>query len=314
MKGKNLKALFAAGMATACLLCMITACTPSNGSSGTNGGDTTGGDEEEFVLPEAVQNYSIVWRDEFDGNKLNEKNWDYQHGVNDVYHGVENRTKYWGNNELQYYTEDAVTVEDGNLVITAEKQQYEGMEYTSARILTRDLQSFTFGYFEAKMKLPAEQGMWPAFWLLPQPSSYSSDHNEYGGWAASGELDIMEAKGREKNITSGALHFGGGYPANVHKSQRTTLSSNIDEWHTYGVDWRTDGITWYVDGTAFMTLENGEWYSSAAPDSETAPFDKPFYILFNLAVGGNFDGGVKPKDDFTSASMYVDYVRVFQKK
>lgn len=268
----------------------------------------------EATMPVSdVGELEMVWRDEFSGNALDLNKWGYQTGVHDVYHGKENHTLYWGNNELQYYTEEAVSVSDGNLVITAKKQEYEDMEYTSARILTRDLASFTYGYFEAKMKLPATEGMWPAFWMLPQPTDYSADKNVYGTWAANGEIDIMEARGRLPYEMGTALHFGGNYPNNTYKNETVALESSIEEWHTYGIDWREDKITWYVDGEAVFTLTSDDWWTSAS-DGESAPFDQPFYILLNLAVGGNYDGGRKPPEDFTSASMYVDYVRVYSHK
>lgn len=259
-----------------------------------------------------IEGYSLVWRDEFDGNAIDANKWEFQTGTHDVYHGVVNRTENWGNNELQYYTEDSAKVEDGNLVISAQRRDYEGKEYTSARIITRDRAYFTYGYFEARMKTPAIDGMWPAFWMLPQPTDFTADRNEYGTWAANGEIDIMEAKGRQKNIVGTTLHYGGQWPNNTYKNASYTLQSNTDEWHTYGIDWRADGMTWYIDGENVFSMKNSDWYSTAAPDNPSAPFDVDFYILLNLAVGGNYDNGVKPSDDFTSANMYVDYVRVYQ--
>ena len=256
-----------------------------------------------------IEGLTLVWSDEFDGTELDLSKWGYQIGVRDEYHGKLGNTWYWGNNELQYYTKDSVSVADGVLTITASRRDYEGMEYTSARILTRDLASFTYGYFEARIKLPVEHGMWPAFWMMPQPSGTSSTRNEYGGWSASGEIDIMEARGRVPMEVGNALHYGGN--PHVYSADAQKLDTPISEWHTYGLDWQPDCITWYVDGEVAFKVTSSQWWTSAS-DEEFAPFDKPFYLILNLAVGGNYDGGIKPPEDFESACMCVDYVRVYK--
>lgn len=265
----------------------------------------------EIVPVAPLEGLKLCWSDEFEGTSLDRTKWNYQLGIRDVYHDVVSNTLNWGNNELQYYTEDAVSVQDGSLVITAERREYEGMGFTSGRIVTRDLAKFTYGYFEAKMRTPAIEGMWPAFWMLPQPTDTHSTDNVYGGWATNGEIDIMEAKGRLGNVIDNTLHFGGSWPNNKYKSQSYTMETNTEEWHVYGIEWREDHMTWYIDGNVSHSMKSSDWYSDAS-DSESAPFDVPFYLLFDLAVGGNYDGGRKPAESFRSASMYVDYVRVFQ--
>lgn len=284
--------------------------TDSSGtdSSGTDssGGDGSGGDVSDGEL-------ELYWSDEFDGTSLDLTKWGYQTGTQDNYYGTLGPA-YWGNDELQYYTQDAVKVENGALVITAQKRQMGDRQYTSARILTRDLASFTYGYFEARMKTPAIEGMWPAFWMLPQPTNHSSTNNVYGGWAANGEIDIMEAKGRLQNVVDTTLHFGGGWPTNTYRTASYTMQTSTEEWHTYGVDWQPDTMTWYIDGKVVFRLNSSVWYSEAAPDNDRAPFDQPFYLLLNLAVGGKYDSYRNPPADFTSASMYVDYVRVYKYK
>ncbi|MDE6505384.1 MAG: family 16 glycosylhydrolase [Clostridia bacterium] len=256
--------------------------------------------------------YALIWNDEFEGTSLDTSKWDYQIGIKDNYHGKEYGENYWGNWELQYYTQNAVSVADGSLKITATKQNMGDRSYTSGRILTRDKASWTYGYFEAKIKTPTGDGMWPAFWMLPQPSSFDNITNEYGGWAANGEIDIMEAKGRLNNKVDTTIHFGGAWPDNQYLTHETTLSSNTDQWHTYAVDWTEDYIAWYVDGRQVYKLLNNQWYSTAS-QSAAAPFDKPFYILLNLAVGGTYDPSAQIDPNFTSAAMYVDYVRVYEK-
>jgi len=293
-----------------CGFLTITLCLTVGLSSCTTPPDD--GPKEELPVPVVpLDGMKLVWRDEFDGNELDATKWDYQHGIRDVYHGNESNTLYWGNNELQSYTEDAVSVHDGMLEITASRQESGDMEFTSGRILTRDLASFTYGYFEAKMRTPAQEGMWPAFWMLPQPSDTHSTNNQYGGWAANGEIDIMEAKGRLSNVIDNTLHFGGGWPNHKYKGNSSTMETNTEAWHVYSLDWREDKITWYIDGKVSHSMNSNEWYTLSS-ESESAPFDVPFYLLINLAVGGNYDGGRRPSFEFQSASMYVDYVRVYQ--
>ncbi len=252
----------------------------------------------------------LVWHDEFDGNELDLTKWGYQYGVQDNYGGKVTGPIYWGNNEQQYYTEDAVSVSNGMLCITAKKQAMGDRSYTSGRILTRDLASFTYGYIEARIQTPAITGMWPAFWMLPQPLQVGSSNNVYGGWAKSGEIDIMEIRGRNTGVTTCALHYGGG-SNNTYKGSSCQLDGTIDEFHVYAIDWTEDRITWLVDGKAFFTMSADEWWTESSSE-KSAPFDQPFFILLNLAVGGTFDGNRNPPDSFTSASMYVDYVRVYQ--
>ena len=258
------------------------------------------------------EGYRLVWRDEFNGASLDTAKWGYQTGIKDIY-GSSVGPDYWGNGELQYYTEDAVSVENGSLKITATKQQQGDRPYTSGRILTRDKASFTYGYFEARMKTPTGSGMWPAFWMLPQPSSPANSENEYGGWPANGEIDIMEAKGRLENKVDTTLHFGKAWDAHDYVTKETTLSSNTDEWHTYAVDWTADAISWFVDGQKVLTVTKDRWWSQdVSNQGKSQPFDKPFYIIFNLAVGGMYDSYNQPDGSFTSAAMYVDYVRVYE--
>lgn len=258
------------------------------------------------------EGYRLVWRDEFNGASLDTAKWGYQTGIKDIY-GSSVGPDYWGNGELQYYTEDAVSVADGSLKITATKQQQGDRLYTSGRILTRDKASFTYGYFEARMKTPTGSGMWPAFWMLPQPSSPANSENEYGGWPANGEIDIMEAKGRLENKVDTTLHFSKAWNAHDYVTKETTLSSNTDEWHTYAVDWTADAISWFVDGQKVLTVTKDRWWSQdVSNQGKSQPFDKPFYIIFNLAVGGMYDSYNQPDGSFTSAAMYVDYVRVYE--
>lgn len=266
----------------------------------------------------AKDSLTLVWHDEFDGDSLNMDNWSYQTGTHDVY-GDSTGAANWGNSELQSYQQDNVKLEDGNLVITAkrEEEKVDGKSFTSGRITTRGKFTTLYGYVEARMQLPAVSGMWPAFWMLPQPSSTDKTGNVYGGWARNGELDIMEARGRLPDEIDTTLHFGDNWPKNTYKSNKAYLSTPITEWHTYAVDWRKDYIAWIVDGEETFRLTYKQWWTASVSQEENpyAPFDQPFYILFNLAVGGTYDklgnDEIKANMDFTSASMRVDYVRVY---
>jgi len=243
--------------------------------------------------------YQLDWADEFNGETLDSSKWDYQLGT-----GSSEGLRYWGNEEKQYYTKENVRLEDGMLIITAKKEDKNEMAYTSGRLLTRGNYATLFGRIEARIALPKGTGLWPAFWMLPQDSPY-------GGWAASGEIDIMEAKGRLPEYYSGAIHFGGRWPRNQHTTTGSYCfpdSGTIEDFHVYAVEWTDKQITWLCDDKIVGKVT--EWKSENNPFP--APFDVPFYIVLNLAVGGLFDGSREPAPSFTSAEMKVDYVRVYK--
>ncbi len=243
--------------------------------------------------------YRLVWNDEFDGNGIDGSKWSF-----------ENIGTGGGNNELQYYTsrpENART-ENGHLVIEARKENYTGpdgtRQYTSARLRTLNKGDWTFGRMEARMKLPRGQGMWPAFWMLPTD-------NKYGNWAASGEIDIMEAvnTSASDNRVYGTLHYGGGWPSNTHTGNAFSPSTSVaDNYHTYAVEWEPGAIRWYVDNVQYAT-QTGWWSAGGA---YPAPFDQRFHVLLNLAVGGQWPGNPDGNTSFPQR-MEVDFVRVYQK-
>lgn len=297
---------------------------------------------KDYADPGKVkEGYELIWADEFDGNYgtanvdgetgLNLDNWAYQLGD-----GSTDCGNYgWGNNELQSYTDNEKNIAvnedlngdgiaDGFLRITAsyEEDGYvyaaeSSKKYTSARIRTTTstdaLFNTTYGYIEARISLPATQGAWPAFWMLPQSTDI------YGSWPVSGELDIMETCGGfsdgSNNMACGTLHWG--TPSHVYKgSGYVELDSDYTYFHTYAVDWQPGQITWYYDGVAINTITNWESAFSGASDSLTfdAPFDQPYYLLLNLAVDGGTFGGTANKAAFKDdINMYVDYVRVYQR-
>jgi beta-glucanase (GH16 family) len=231
---------------------------------------------------------TLLWSDEFNGSSLNTNNWNYNVGYPNV------------NNELETYTSrmQNITVAGGKLLITALQESYQGYGYTSAKINSSGKQSFTYGRFEASIKLPSTQGMWPAFWMMPENSVY-------GSWPASGEIDIMEEKGSNPYLNFGTIHYGPN-SANATSSGGTfTDFNNLSEgFHTYAVEWKPDTINWFLDNHNYYTVTK----NSIAPDAW--PFDQSFYIIFNLAVGGWFGGNPDGTTIFPQ-TMEVDYVRVY---
>lgn len=241
---------------------------------------------------------TLVWSDEFDATQLDPEVWFFENGDGSQY-GIPG----WGNNELQWYLEDSAKLEDGMLVITAREESAGGKNYTSARLHTRDRFAFRFGRIEARIRLPGGQGTWPAFWMLPQD-------NIYGTWAASGEIDVVEAvnlNGTGGNTVFGTIHYGGEFPENQSSGNEYLVPADATaEFHTYAFEWDATEMRWYVDDILYSTQNS--WSTTAAPFP--APFDERFYILFNVAVGGNFPGPPNSATEFP-VTMEVDYVRVY---
>lgn len=255
---------------------------------------------ESWLTPiPSYPGYELVFSDEFYGSRINYENWSHQLGDGTAY-GL---PAGWGNNELQYYTPrpENSYVSNGNLVIVARHEPYQGRNYTSARLRSFAKQDFLYGRIEARIKLPSTQGIWPAFWMLPTDW-------EYGGWAASGEIDIVESTNVADTIY-GAIHYGGQWPANTSSGGSYSDGNDFsDDFHTYAIDWEPTRIRWYVDGILY-NAENS-WWSSGG--SYPAPFDKPFHLLLNVAVGGNWPGDPNESSTFPQ-EMLIDYVRVYQK-
>lgn len=255
-----------------------------------------------FAAVEAARaDEQLVWSDEFDGTALNENNWSYMLGDGSQY-----GNPGWGNNEWQYYTSrpENVFVSNGELHIVARQESFAGFNYTSARLRTLNKADFLYGRIEGRIKLPSTKGIWPAFWMLPTESPL-------GGWASSGEIDIMESVNLADTVY-GTIHYGGPWPDNQHSGG--TRIDGIDysqDFHVYAVEWTPQFIRWYVDGAPYYTRVASNWYSTAAPDDDNAPFDHPFHILLNVAVGGNFPGYPDGSSQFPQ-EMVVDWVRVYQ--
>jgi beta-glucanase (GH16 family) len=242
-----------------------------------------------------VTNCTLVWSDEFDGTAVDTNKWEFMIGDGSAY-GIPG----WGNNELQFYTANNATLANGALTITAREEAMGGLNYTSARLRTLNKGDWTYGRFEMRARLPVGQGMWPAFWML-------SSVPDYGGWAASGEIDIMESIGSNPEQIFGTLHYGGEFPDNVYSGSGTFLpAGTAQDWHEYAIEWQLGEIRWYLDDQLYATQNN--WYSTAAPFP--APFDVNFHLLLNLAVGGNFPGNPDGTTVFPQAYV-IDYVRVY---
>jgi len=238
----------------------------------------------------APEGWNLVWHDEFDGSSIDLANWTYDIGGGG-----------WGNGEAEYYTSrpENVRLENGMLVIEARQEKYQDSYYTSARLKTKGLQEFQYGRIEARLKVPAGAGLWPAFWMLG---------NDFNGsnWPDCGEIDIMEYIGKEPDLIMGTAH-GPGYSGALGISKWNRQSYNIaDDFHNYAIEWSPDQIDWFYDGVKYHTVTRSD-----VGDRKWV-FDHPFFILLNLAVGGQLPGPVG-MDTVFPAQFLVDYVRVFQK-
>ena len=226
----------------------------------------------------------LKWSDEFDADgPPDPSKWGYDLGAGG-----------WGNQELQYYTNrtDNSIVSNGTLKITAKAESYNGSPYTSARLLTKDKFSFKYGKVEVRAKLPEGVGTWAAIWML-------GDNISTAGWPACGEIDIMEHLGRQLNKIYGTLHHPGHSGGNGDGSTVNILNATT-EFHKYSVEWSNATIKIAVDDIAFYTFIN----------SGNLPFNQNFFLILNIAMGGNFGGQVDPA--FSSGVMEIDYVRVYQ--
>lgn len=248
-----------------------------------------------YDAPASYAGYTLKWSDEFNGTALDQNNWSYEVGD-----GCPDLCG-WGNNELEYYTNstDNLFFQDGKMIIEAKQQAFGGRNYTSARIKTQGKKTFKYGRIDIRAKLPLGKGIWPAFWMLPE-------NNVYGTWPKSGEIDIMELVGHEPGKVHGTVHFGPG-PGSTQITQNKVLSSGTfnDEFHVFSIDWKEDQIQWLIDGNVFSTADK------SAFGSNNYPFNEDFYLLINLAVGGQWPGDPDATTYFPQW-LIVDYVRVYQ--
>ncbi len=237
--------------------------------------------------------YSLVFEDEFDGTELDLDTWKYE-----VYGGG-------GNNEIQYYTNQNTEVSDGTLKIIAKHEEYSGFEYTSSRIITKGNVAWKYGIIEVSAKMPEALGTWAAIWMMPSV-------NYYGGWPDSGEIDIMEYVGYDIDAIYGTIHTRiYNHIDGTQKGSSVTGITDLDTaFHTYKVEWLPDRLNFYYDDHMYFTYQPNKY--SSCPTFNVWPFNKSFYMILNVAVGGDWGGvqGVDPND--YPVTMEIDYVRVYQ--
>lgn len=240
---------------------------------------------------------TLVWSDEFDYNGLPDpQKWSYD---------TQGNSSGWGNNEKQFYTSGRLQnseVKGGVLTINAIKEDFSGFKYTSARLVTKGKGDWLYGRIEVKAKLPDGRGMWPAIWMLPTDWAY-------GGWPASGEIDIMENVGYDPYVILATAHTEAyNHVKGTQKSGKKTVTDCYTDFHVYALEWEATEYRAYIDDTLIFTFKNeGTGY-------KVWPFDKRFHLLLNVAVGGNWGGAQGIDDTIFPRSMVIDYVRVYQTK
>ena len=230
----------------------------------------------------------LVWEENFSEPVLNESVWNFELGD-----GCPNLCG-WGNNERQVYTTKNHEIKNGNLIIHAKK---EGNSYTSTKITTKDKKIFQYGRMEARAKLPVGHGIWPAFWMLGQNISQV-------GWPKSGEIDILEYIGREPHMVFTTLHTQDSH-GNTINTKKTSFPNIEEGFHVFALDWTKDKMDFFVDDILVYTFQ------PEIKNENTWPFDKPFYFILNVAIGGNF-GGPAVNDKVFPQDFIVDYIRVYQ--
>lgn len=239
-----------------------------------------------YVGAKAQQKRQLLWADEFNvPGKPDTSRWGYDIG---------NGEDGWGNQELEYYTDRPanVIVQDGVLKITAQREDYAGKQFTSARLLSHKKFSFRYGRVEVRAKLPAGKGTWPAIWML------GSNFAELG-WPGCGEIDIMEHRGYEPNKIFGTLHYPGHSGASGNGKTRM-IKDACTRFHIYSLEWSPRAIKIYVDHILLHSV----------PNNAKIPFNHDFFFILNVAMGGGFAGAIDP--DFSAATMEVDYIRVYK--
>lgn len=258
---------------------------------------------EATVSPsDSSKEWHMVWNDEFDGKEVNMDNWSYDIPTNGRW-----------NKEIQSYTENNASINNGSLIIEARKEDIkepsgETYNYSSGKLITKGKQSWTYGKFEIRAKMPTGQGIWPAIWMMPEHEPF------YGTWPKCGEIDILELLGNIPNKLHGTCHFG-----EPHKELQGTYflpegQSFGDDYHIFSMEWEPGEMRWYIDGKLYHTAN--DWFSKDPDQAEDytypAPFDQDFYLILNISVGGSWPGNPDETTKFPQ-QMAVDYVRVYQK-
>ncbi len=249
---------------------------------------------EDYTTPESYEGWKLAWKDEFDGNEINSNWWTHEIG---------NGNNGWGNNELQYYTDASENsrVENGNLIIEARNDSWNGHEFTSARMVTKEKESFGYSRIDIRAKLPFGQGIWPALWML-------GDNIDQVGWPACGEIDIMEMIGNQPSTTHATVHFGTDFASHKYSGNSYQVSNEIfnDRFHVFSVVKEVNQMWFYVDDILIYE------FSSNDTQGMSYPFNQNYFLIFNVAIGGNWPGNPDGTTQFPQ-QMIVDYIRVFEK-
>ena len=242
-----------------------------------------------YTTPDSYAGYTLAWQDEFNGTAIDPANWKHELGANG-----------WGNNEWEYYTDrpENSFLSGGKLVIEARKENFNGSDYTSARMVTKDLHEFKYGRVDIRAKLPEGQGIWPALWMLG--SNFVT-----AGWPACGEIDIMEIIGNHPSTLHGTLHWdnNGSYASHTDEIM-LSQGKFSDEFHVFTLIWDNQKIRWLLDDVQFNVVD--------ITPAGLSEFHNNFFFIFNVAVGGNWPGYPDATTVFPQR-MFVDYIRVFQK-
>ena len=274
----------------------MAACTPKATESETSAETSAKPTTETPQL----EGYNLLWSDEFDGDVMDETKWNY-----------EPHEPGWTNNELQEYTTstDNVFVRDGKLVLKAIKTTKDGQDYyTSGKVTGQNKTDFMYGKVVVSAKVPEGQGLWPAIWMMPQDESY------YGQWPKCGEIDIMENLGNDTSISYSTIHYGEPHAEQQGTITMTGADSFSARFHEYSVEWEPGEMRFYTDDQLVLTVN--DWFTAYEGEDEKpypAPFNQPFFVQMNLAVGGNWPGDPDETTNFDNAEFEIDYVRVYQK-
>lgn len=260
------------------------------------------GTNQMTASSQTSEQWQLVWSDEFNYKGLPDSSkWGYDVGGNG-----------WGNHELQFYTERRAEngrVENGYLIIEARRETSGTNNYTSARLTSKGKGDWTYGRFEARAKLPCGRGTWPAIWMLPSEKTYGA-----GGWPDNGEIDIMEHVGFDPNVIHGSAHTRAYYHRiGTQKTAVITVPNVCTTFNTYSVEWTPNEIRWYINGKQYFSFTN-ERVTQPTADYQQWPFDKPFHLMLNLAVGGEWGGAHGIDESVWPQRMEIDYVRRYQLK
>lgn len=246
-----------------------------------------------YLTPETYPGRTLVWQDEFNGTSLNTTFWTHEIGTG---------SGGWGNNELQYYRPENTYFTEGKLIIEAREENFNGANYTSSRIITKDKKSFQYGRIDIRAALPKGKGVWPALWML-------GSNLTQAGWPACGEIDIMELIGSDPGRVHGTVHYGGSTALHQSNTASYGLTGNAqfyDAFHVFSLEWEENRLRWYVDDVLFHEMTPAQLKAG-----QPWPFNQQAFFIFNVAVGGNWPGSPDATTVFPQR-MIVDYVRVFQ--